>query len=427
VRQSAKKFISIWLTCSATLCTLASAVSATENKSVFDVDVRGFGSIVATKTSNGNVGWRVQNQPINQARDYAGAWALNAESIIGVQADINSHQDISGSVQVIATNRNHGNVEPAVELAFLRYQPSPDWQFRLGRIWTPSFMNSETRYIGYSNTVFRNTNYTLYQITNLNGVDAQYSRSLGKGNFKLASYVGKNNYQLPNNAVGKDDYFELPSIIGSYAAWENESWLLRSSFTRINLARHGAANSSILESTVPALKAAYANGSCTICNVEADKWARVWTGVRYDVFTMAAKYNWNNVNLSSEYIWRNTNSTMPKATGVDVEVSSNIGRFTPYLSYTMLRSKSNNAAIFPSALTQFSSLNASYEAGKIDRDIITVGTKIDIAKNLSLRGEMMEIRFDSKKAGVGFAPTKDASKGLPPSYQVMSFAVDFLF
>jgi hypothetical protein len=427
VKQSTKKFISITLACSSILCTFARPTQAAENKSAFGIDLRGFGSIIATKTSDGAVGWRVQNQPIDQARQYAGAWALNSESIIGVQADINSHQDISGSIQVIATNRNHGNVEPAVELAFLRYQPSPDWQFRLGRIWTPAFMNSETRYIGYANTIFRNTNYTLYQITNLNGADAQYSQSMADGNFKLAAYVGKNNYQLPNNAAGKDDYYELPSIVGSYVSWENERWLLRSSFTRINLARHGAANAGILETTVPALKAAYANASCDICNAEADKWVRIWTGVRYDVFTVAGKYSWNNVNLSSEYIWRNTNSTMPKATGIDVEISSNRGRYTPYLSYTLLRSKSNNAAKFPSSLTQFANLNASYEAGNIDRDILTAGTKIDIAKNLSLRGEVMNIRFDSKKAGVGFAPATDTSKGLPPSYQVFSFAVDFLF
>lgn len=397
-----------------------------ESKDV-DFAIRGFGSLTATKTSDDGVGWRVQNQPIDQARQYAGKWALNAESIVGVQADVNSEKDLSGSVQVVATNRSHGNIEPAFELAFLRYQFNPQWQTRIGRIWTPSFMNSETRYIGYSNTSLRNTNYTLYQITNLNGADLQYRTPIGSGNLNIAGYYGVNHYQLPDNAAGKDDYFNLPQILGGYLSWENENLLLRSSFTRITLARAGAATTSTLTVTVPKLRAAAANGSCTICANEALKWERTRSGVQYDVFTMAAKYSWQNVTSSAEYIWRNTDSIFPKAAGFDVELAANFGRWTPYLGYMSLVSLSNNRPVFSANLPQFSGLNASYTAGKIDRQIVTAGIKFDLVKNLSLRAELMQFRFESPAAGVGFAPLVIGSKGLPDKYRLTSVSLDFLF
>lgn len=393
----------------------------------FDLSIRGFGSLIATKTSDASIGWRVQNQPIDQARQYAGKWALNAESIVGVQIDANSEKDLSGSVQVVATNRSYGNIEPAFELAFLRYHFNPQWQTRIGRIWTPSFMNSETRNIGYSNTSLRNTNYTLYQITNLNGADLQYGTPVGSGNLNLAGYYGVNHYQLPNNAAGKDDYFNLPKIFGGFLSWENENLLLRSSFTRITLARAGAATASTLSVTVPALLAAATNGSCTICANEALKWERTRSGVQYDVFTLAAKYSWQNLTSSAEYIWRNTDSTFPKAAGFDVEVAANFGKWTPYLGFMSLVSLSNNQPVFSTNFPQFAGLNASYAAGKIDRKIITAGVKFDLVKNLSLRAELMQLRFESPTAGVGFAPTVTGSKGLPDKYRLASVSLDFLF
>lgn len=392
-----------------------------------DLDLRGFGSLVATKTSNEQVGWRVQNQPIGQARENAGDWALNAESILGVQLDVNSHKDLSASAQVIATNRNNGYFEPALELAFLRYKMTPQSQMRFGRIWTPSFMNSETRYIGYSNTMLRNTNYTLYQITNLNGADVQFTQPFGGGVASTSLYYGVNEYSLPRNAAGQDDFYRLPQILGGYVAWENEDLLLRSSFTRIKLARHGAATASIDSVTVPTLRAAYADGSCTFCDEEANKWARVRSGVHYDVFTLAARYVWQDLTASAEYILRNTDSTFPKASGFDVEVAYNRGRWTPYVDFLTLSSRSNNHPIFPDTLPQFASLNNSYAAGKIDRRILTLGLKYDWAKNISSRAELMQLWFADPKAGVGFAPLIVGAPGLPDHYRVYSLSLDFLF
>lgn len=392
----------------------------------FSMDWRGFGSVVATKTNDARVGWRVQNQPLGQAQEDASHWAVNNESILGVQADINEHHDLSGSVQVLATNRSHGYFEPAIELAFLRYKFNPQWQMRLGRIWTPSFMNSETRYIGYSNTTLRNTNYTLYQITNLNGADLQYAQPFASGTLNTAVYYGMNTYQLPNNA-GKDDYYELPQIAGGYVAWEKGELLLRSSFTRIILERHGAATESISTVTVPALRSAYAGGTCPMCADEADRWERVRSGVQYNVFTLAGRYGWDNFTASAEYILRDTNSTFPRASGLNVDLAYTLGKWMPYTQLLTLKSLSNNQPVFPGSLPQFSSLNASYAAGKIDREILTLGLKYDLAKNVSMRAEAMQLWFHDPKAGVGFAPKAVGVTALPDSYRVYSLALDFLF
>jgi hypothetical protein len=400
---------------------------AQESNLKSDFDFHGFASIVATKTSDASVGWRVQNQPITSARNQAGSWSFSPESLLGMQMDFQAHSDVSASLQLIYSNGNKGHFEPSIELAFLRYRLTPQSQIRIGRIWTPAFMNSETRYVGFSNTVIRNTNYTLYQITSLNGGDIQWNRPFLNGTLSSNIYLGMNRYPLPDNIAGQDDFFQLPMVAGGFLSWENNNWLFRTGFTRINLQRRGAANEGLLAQTVPALKSAFANGNCAICGTEADKWARVWTGVRYDVSTLSTRYTNNGFTISSEYILRDTDSIFPKASAIDVDMSYNRGSWTPYVNFAKVKSKSNNQTVFSKDLTQFAGLNNTYLAGKIDRNILTLGAKYEISHHASLRGEVMNIRFQSPKAGVGFAPAKLGVNGLPESYNVFSITADFLF
>ncbi|MBC7916597.1 MAG: hypothetical protein H7Y28_02190 [Rhodoferax sp.] len=408
----------------APVCSHAQDATVSENPMWL---LKGFGSIVATRTTDSGVGWRVQNQPIDQARASAGRWALEPESLIGLQVDMRPYEDLSATVQIIATNRSRGYAEADAELAFVRYKFSPQLQMRVGRIWTPAFMNSETRYIGYANSTLRDTNYTLYQITNLNGADARLTTTLGDGTANASVYFGENRYQLPDSASGKEDHFELPRIVGGFVAWEDERLFLRSSFTRIILARRGDANSAILATTVPALRAAAANGTCTVCAEEAGKWERVWSGVSYDVFTLGARYSKDDVTVSAEYILRDTDGTFPRASGWALEVSRSMGSWTPYLGWSTLRTTSNNAPVFPANLAQFAGLNAAYAAGAVDRSLTTVGLKWSLSRSLALRAEAMDVRFISPKAGVGFAPVVVGAPGLPERYSVLSASVDFLF
>jgi hypothetical protein len=387
--------------------------------------LKGFGSLVATRTTDDRVGWRVQNQPIDQARAHAGNWTFSAESLVGIQADVFAHRDWSGTVQVLAMDRSRGRVEPAVELAFLRHEVTPEWQIRLGRIWTPSFMNSETRYVGYANTTVRNTNYTLYQITNLNGGDVRYKTRLADGNAMASAYYGSNHYALPDNAAGQDDYFNLPLIAGGFVSWERGEWLIRGSYTRIDLARHGAANTGILNTTVPALKAAAADGSCDICANEARKWARVWDGTDYRVATLASKYTGQNWSVSAEAVQRTTDGIFPDTRGWDLEFNWFAGPLTCYADYLRAWSYSNNKPVF--SLPQFASLNRTYAAGKIDREITTLGIKYHLSENFAVRGEVAHIRFDDPLAGVGFAPLSTGATGLPGSYNLLSMTLDFVF
>ncbi|GAA5179796.1 hypothetical protein GCM10025771_22770 [Niveibacterium umoris] len=386
--------------------------------------LRGFGSLIATKTSDERVGWRVQNQPIEQARHQAGEWSLGPESVLGVQADLYPQSQLAATLQVLAMNRDHGHGEAAVELAFLRYRFAPEWQLRLGRIWTPSFLNSETRYVGYANTTIRNTNYTLYQITNLDGGDLRWQRRLASGNLTLSAYLGKNRYSLPNSASGAEDFYQLPFIGGGFVAWEDRNWLLRSSYTKIELQRRGAANASLLAVTVPALRAAAASGKCAICADEADKWARTWTGVDYRVATVAARYSAGAWVISGEYINRSTDGTFPDVDAFDLEINYRWRDWTPYFDYLGAWSSSNNKPVFTQP--QFAALNRSYAAGHIDRTILTAGLKYDLSENFSVRAEVARIRFADPLAGVGFAPVQVGAT-LPENYTVTSIAVDVLF
>lgn len=409
------------------LCTLSISTLARAEDVDQEFYFRGFASLVATKTSDANVGWRIQNQPISQARSKAGQWALTPESLIGLQADFQPQSTISATVQMLAMNRSKGEIEPDLELAFIRYKPQPNWQIRLGRIWTPSFLNSETRYIGFSNTTIRNTNYTLYQITNLNGGDVQYKTNLADGVITAAVYAGNNRYQLPDNAAGKEDFFHLPLIAGGFVSWESENFLVRGSYTRIQLERNSPANATLIDVTVPALKAAFADGSCTICDQEAQKWERNWRGVKYEVATISARYTQGNLVSSAELIRRKTDATFPDASGFDLDIAYSMNHWTPYANYLNLRTSSNNAPVFANSLPQFASLNATYAAGHIDRSIVTTGLKYAIDKHTALRGEIMQVRFVDAKAGVGFAPTVNGAIGVPARYHVFSLSLDFIF
>src|SRR5665213_3993482 len=104
------------------------------------------------------------------------AWSADVDSRIAGQVNANFTSRLSAVVQVISQQRYDNSYRPTVEWANLKYQVTPDFSVRAGRIVLPVYMVTDSRRIGYANPWVRPPVevYSLVPVTSNDGVDMSY-------------------------------------------------------------------------------------------------------------------------------------------------------------------------------------------------------------------------------------------------------------
>src|ERR1700683_742549 len=81
---------------------------------------------------------------------YTRRWSPEVDSLLGAQLTANIAPKLSAVLQVIAEQNYNGTFTPHVEWANLKYQFTPDFSVRIGRVELPTFLFSDTRKVGYT-------------------------------------------------------------------------------------------------------------------------------------------------------------------------------------------------------------------------------------------------------------------------------------
>src|SRR5476649_388311 len=112
---------------------------------------------------------------------YSHAWSPDVDSRIGAQVAADFTPELSAVVQVIAEQGYDNTYRPNVEWANIKYQLTPDFGVRLGRIELPTFLVSDVRKVGYANPWVRPPIevYGVAPLTNNDGADFSYRMHFG--------------------------------------------------------------------------------------------------------------------------------------------------------------------------------------------------------------------------------------------------------
>ena len=350
---------------------------------------------------------------------YTRPWSPVVDSRVGAQIVATFTPQLTAMLQVISQQNYDGSFTPHVEWANVTYQFTPDFSLRVGRIVLPSFLFSDSRYVGYATPWVRLPVelYTLVPVSSSDGVDVSYSIYSGSVQQTLMGTYGATNPTLTN---GTEDR-------------ARRQWTLSDTIEFGALTAHltyQQANLTIdaLHSLISAFRQFGSQGAALADTYDAYNRRLTFVGI-------GAMYDPGSWFLAGEWGTTNLHSALGKSTAWYASSGYRMGKLKPYLTYGGLVANSNrsdpglNASGLPPSLAgQAAGLNGALNAilGSIaDQRTISAGARWDFVKNVDLK-----IQCDHTRLGAGSPGTL---VNLQPGFQsgstvnLISVAIDFVW
>jgi hypothetical protein len=179
---------------------------AAQAQSMPEFKFSGFGTLAAVHADGDNADFKGSLfQP--KGAGHSRSTSFNPDSLLGAQLGVVFNDKLSAVVQVISQYQYDNSYKPQVEWANVKYQLTPELSVRLGRIAAPSYLLSETRYVGYANPWVRPPveAYSVLSITSNDGIDVSYRSKLLGANNAFQVYYGKSKADLSTSSDIKAD------------------------------------------------------------------------------------------------------------------------------------------------------------------------------------------------------------------------------
>lgn len=188
------------------LAALPGAALADDSSKIFSVS--GFGTVGVNTSSFDNGDYAINPfQPTGAGTKKQ--WSATTDTLAAMQVDAKIDDHWSGVVQVVSSMTAENSFEPHIEWANIKYSFTPDLSVRFGRIALPSFLVSDTRLVGYGNTWARapQETYSLYGLTNSDGIDGKWSASYAGYRNTVQAWFGRaNGIKVPDGAGGVTEF-----------------------------------------------------------------------------------------------------------------------------------------------------------------------------------------------------------------------------
>lgn len=97
----------------------------------------GFGRLIAGKVLSDDA----------ELENYSQGVSITQHSLLGLQLDRELSENLSATAQLLAHSKQHRS---SLGWLYLNYQPSENWQFKLGKLHTPFFHYSDVLDVGYA-------------------------------------------------------------------------------------------------------------------------------------------------------------------------------------------------------------------------------------------------------------------------------------
>lgn len=157
-----------------------------------DFEVSGFARVVAGYL----------NESTASYQGYDDSLSVSEQSLLGLQAEYAFNEQLSVAAQLLAhsgDNRNSG-----VEWLYVRYEPTPNWRFKAGKLRTPLFKYSDSLDVGFAYPWITPPQqiYSAYFFTNYDGITATYRQFYADTSVDIEAFWGK--YEETSNFTGDE-------------------------------------------------------------------------------------------------------------------------------------------------------------------------------------------------------------------------------
>jgi hypothetical protein len=380
--------------------------------------VSGFGTFGAVHSSEGLADFTSSVfQP--GGAGYPNSWSAAVDSLIGAQLSVNIDAKLSAVVQLIAQQNSDNSYTPHVEWANVKYQFTPDFSVRVGRIVLPTFFASDSVNVGYTTPWVRPPPavYQLLPITNSDGFDISYRLHIGAVTDTLQGNYGRNSADLPYNRGSA----ATRNLWGFCDIAEYGPLTLRLAYEELHL------TIASFNTLFDAFRQFGPQGIAIADEYDLNN-------KPFETEAIGASYDPGHYFVMGEWARANTHSIFALDTAWYVSGGYRLGKFTPYLTYAEVKTDRNSDAGLkleglPSNLAgRAAALNGSLSAileTNPHQNTVSVGSRWDFLKNIDLK-----LQMDHSRNGQGSSGgLTNLQPGFRPGGEVNIFAatVDFVF
>jgi len=356
----------------------AEAAETGQSRVTFD----GFGTLGVSHSSM-KMGDYVLDSSIPKGPGLSEDWSTGNDSRIAVHLAADLTTKVSAVLQVVSEYHTPNTYQPEVEWANVKYAFTPDAYIRVGRIALPTFLNSDTRDVGYT-YVWIHPPLELYRqlpISHSDGVDAMYRVQIGESvNSIKAILYGENTLERENSTSISKDMWGIFDTIEYGPATAHVGYQERLSATE-NL-QTGITGEWVRNSDLS-------------------------LGVQYD------PGDWFAI---SEWMQRKSTT---KITAMYISAGYRVNKFTPYLTYAQNSPGSFLPGFPPPSANSIQLANRSQSA-------VSLGVRWDFMKNTDLKVQYDQVRLSDNSNGfLANVPAGVTVYGA--TFHVFSAAVDFIF
>ena len=400
--------------CSVILLLLASASHGAES-SYPNFAFNGYGTVGAVHSSEDEADFKDTLVQPNGA-GYTHDWAFGVDSRAGLQLTANFSDKLSAVLQVVSEQDHDGSYSPTVEWANIKYDFTPDFSLRVGRIVLPVFMGSDYRKVGYANPWVRPPVevYSQLPVTNSEGIDANYRFRIGSINNDVQIYVGHKDFDAEVTGSSR-------KVLGVFNTIEFGSVTLHGGYHQANITSKRTLSFFNLFRNFGAVGDAIAD-SYAIDDSKVYLW------------TLGASYDPGTWFIRSEFARSSSETFIGTLRGWYVTGGYRLGALTPYAGFARKNRLGNNAhsyldtaALLPPLQSVAFGLNAGLDAflNANDYDTVTLGTRWNFADNFAFKVQLDHMRL----AAGSNADLTNLQPGFVPggSINVFSATIDFVF
>ncbi len=401
----------------------------------FNVKFSGFGTAALTYSNEPTADYVGSRFQPNGA-GFTKRSSFAPDTKLGGQLSAHINDQWSGVIQVVAQHQYDNSYNPALEWANIKYQATPEWSFRVGRIASPTYLISDSRFVGYANPWAHVPTevYSVLAITSNDGLDLTYRKAFGQANNTFQAYYGTSTAKLSGGKAeskpgwGLNDSLEIGSLT------------LRAGYTNINLDLTVPTTGQIF-GLIGLLANNAAAGAPDPDFVSAAAQANALTSkyslkdMNLSAISIGANYDPGNWFLMGEIVAFKGDGFLSDSTSWYGTAGYRIGSFTPYVTYASTKShidreggvslSGNAAALAGLSGATTGALNTTLNSFNGSQQSASVGVRWDAIRNVALKAQLEQVKLGSGSAGRFSNP----QAGFPYGGKVnlVTVSVDFVF
>lgn len=400
------------------LVALAVAAALPSLASAVDFSYSGFSTAgyAQSDTNAAQVGYSGQPEGIDKNGSF------ETDSKLGVQVSAKFNDMVSATVQGVAYSNLAGDWEPRLDWAYVRVKPLQNLSFRGGYLRAPTFMYSDSVFVGYANVWVRPPVevYNLSSVYQIRGLDANWRTNVGPVAVTFNPYFGDSEVELVGETL------DVPNWLGLATTAEYNSFTARVGYSELELGTTTKALVPLIDS-LRAIPSAFCGGCAKDASgLDID-------GVTVKNFNVGVQFDDGKNFVASEFarVRAGENYLVPDKHSAYVTYGRRFGNLMPYATYSQMRRDQPLHSDAIPAAGSLAVLNATINgiiattAG--DQNDYSVGVRYEVPSFSIVKGALVKLQLDH----IDTKDTNGMLNNVQPDFDgtlnMISASFDFIF